>query len=96
MAPKRNAATGASLNSAVPASPAKNPPVTKSTSSSSSSSKASIKNAQDAQQILQGVYNNYVDNTPQRVKLIDTFMVFLMLVGALQFVYCVIAGNYVS
>ena len=33
--------------------------------------------------------------TPQRTKLIDVFMVFLMVVGALQFVYCVIAGNYV-
>ena len=34
--------------------------------------------------------------TPQRTKLIDAFMAFLMVVGGLQFVYCVVAGNYVS
>ncbi len=56
----------------------------------------SIRNAQDAQQIVQGVWNNYVDKTPQRVKLIDAFMLFLIIVGALQFGYCVLAGNYVS
>lgn len=34
--------------------------------------------------------------TPQRVKLMDTFMGFLALVGALQFLYAVLGGNYVS
>ncbi|KAK4565252.1 oligosaccharyltransferase complex subunit epsilon [Recurvomyces mirabilis] len=68
----------------------------KSTSSKSSSTSASaaIRNPQDAQQILLGIWNSYVDKTPQRTKLLDTFMGFLMLVGVLQFVYCVIAGNY--
>jgi oligosaccharyltransferase complex subunit epsilon len=56
----------------------------------------SIRNTQDAQQIAQGVWNNYVEKTPQRVKLIDAFMLFLIIVGALQFGYCVLAGNYVS
>jgi hypothetical protein len=42
------------------------------------------------------VWNNYVEKTPQRVKLIDAFMLFLIVVGALQFGYCVLAGNYVS
>jgi uncharacterized membrane protein len=55
-----------------------------------------VKNAQDVQQIVQGVWDNYVRKTPQRVKLIDTFMAFLVVVGGLQFVYCVLAGNYVS
>lgn len=36
-----------------------------------------------------------MDTTPQRTKLIDVFMSFLVVVGVLQFVYCVIAGNYV-
>lgn len=35
-------------------------------------------------------------DTPQRTKLIDAFLGFLVVVGGLQFVYCVIAGNYVS
>lgn len=63
---------------------------------SASSSTGSLRNAQDAQQILLGIWNNYVDRTPQRVKLLDVFMVFLMTVGLLQFVYVVLVGNYVS
>ena len=34
--------------------------------------------------------------TPQRTKLVDVFLVFLAAVGALQFLYCILAGNYVS
>lgn len=30
------------------------------------------------------------------MKLIDVFMAFLVVVGGVQFVYCVLAGNYVS
>jgi oligosaccharyltransferase complex subunit epsilon len=41
------------------------------------------------------VWDRYVQDTPQRVKLIDVFMTFLILVGVLQFLYCVIGGNYV-
>jgi hypothetical protein len=37
-----------------------------------------------------------VEETPQRAKLIDVFMGFLLVVGGLQFLYCVLAGNYVS
>ncbi|KAF2772128.1 defender against death DAD protein [Teratosphaeria nubilosa] len=54
----------------------------------------SARNAQDAQRIALGVWNNYVTKTPQRVKLLDAFMGFLIVVGVLQFVYCVVAGNY--
>ncbi|KAF1981340.1 defender against death DAD protein, partial [Aulographum hederae CBS 113979] len=48
----------------------------------------------EAQQILTGVWQNYVQRTPQRTKLVDVFMAFLVVVGALQFVYCVIVGNF--
>ncbi|KAF8477188.1 DAD family-domain-containing protein [Kalaharituber pfeilii] len=40
------------------------------------------------------VWDNYVTSTPQRTKLIDVFMGFLVVTGVLQFVYCVVAGNY--
>ena len=46
--------------------------------------------------ILSILSQKYVANTPSRTKLIDAFLVFLMAVGVLQFVYCVVAGNYVS
>lgn len=90
MAPKKNAA----------ASPAPTPQSNIKPSQLSSASKtpttSTPRNANDAQQILLGIYNNYLDQTPQRVKLIDAFMAFLVVVGVLQFVYCVLAGNYVS
>lgn len=54
-----------------------------------------IRNAQDVQEIAIGVWNGYVDKTPQRTKLLDAFMAFLVIVGVLQFAYCVVAGNYV-
>ncbi|KAK4128575.1 defender against death DAD protein [Parathielavia appendiculata] len=44
--------------------------------------------------IINNVLSHYLDTTPQRTKLLDAFMVFLVAVGALQFVYCVLAGNY--
>ncbi|KAF2786404.1 defender against death DAD protein, partial [Melanomma pulvis-pyrius CBS 109.77] len=61
-------------------------PAPKSTSKPGSSTNAS--------DILQGVWDKYVHKTPQRVKLLDSFMAFLVVVGALQFVYCCIVGNF--
>ena len=60
-------------------------------------SKVSYKSSsnQSPQQIALGIWQNYLDTTPQRTKLIDVFMAFLVVVGGLQFLYCVIAGNYV-
>ena len=108
MAPKKNISTTPSP-SAVPTSAAKptagvtsasgqptraaNKP---SSTTTSSSNNGQVRNAQDLQNIGLGVWNKYVDQTPQRVKLLDAFLVFLMAVGVLQFVYCVIAGNFVS
>ncbi|KAF8863448.1 defender against death DAD protein [Acephala macrosclerotiorum] len=89
MAPKRNAreqtpsaaaTTQASSTPAVPAIPTK------------ASLKA--KDNQSPQEVALGIWQNYLDTTPQRTKLIDVFMGFLVVVGVLQFVYCVIAGNY--
>lgn len=45
--------------------------------------------------VLQNIYNYYMTETPQRTKLLDAFLVFLAAVGALQFVYCIVAGNFV-
>ncbi|KAL2064794.1 hypothetical protein VTL71DRAFT_3934 [Oculimacula yallundae] len=61
---------------------------------SKSSLKSSNSNNQSPQEIALGIWQNYLDKTPQRTKLIDVFMSFLVVVGVLQFVYCVIAGNY--
>jgi oligosaccharyltransferase complex subunit epsilon len=58
-------------------------------------SAAKPKSSNDAQDILQGVWNRYVEKTPQRTKLLDSFMLFLVVVGALQFLYVVLVGNFV-
>ncbi|KAL1609241.1 oligosaccharyltransferase complex subunit epsilon [Nothophoma quercina] len=57
-------------------------------------SAAKPKSSNDAQDILQGVWNRYVEKTPQRTKLLDSFMLFLVVVGALQFAYVVLVGNF--
>ena len=61
--------------------------------SSSSSASSQSNNAQD---VLFGLWNNYTKDTPQRVKLVDCFLAFLVGVGVLQFVYAVVGGSYVS
>ncbi|KAF1932281.1 defender against death DAD protein [Didymella exigua CBS 183.55] len=57
-------------------------------------SAAKLKSSNDAQDILQGVWNRYVEKTSQRTKLLDSFMLFLVVVGALQFLYVVLVGNF--
>lgn len=66
-----------------------------STPSQSKSIPAAKTGAANWDKVLQNIYNYYMDATPQRTKLIDVFLVFLLAVGALQFLYCVLAGNYV-
>ncbi|EAU35632.1 conserved hypothetical protein [Aspergillus terreus NIH2624] len=41
------------------------------------------------------VWEQYLATTSQRTMLLDAFMAFLVLVGGIQFVYCVLAGNFV-
>lgn len=45
--------------------------------------------------VVSDVVSHYVKTTPQRTKLIDVFMAYLAVVGAIQFLYCILAGNYV-
>jgi oligosaccharyltransferase complex subunit epsilon len=70
-------------------------PTPSSTSTPARPSRPAPASKNDAQDILQGVWNKYTKNTPQRVKLLDTFMGFLVAVGALQFLYVVLVGNFV-
>ncbi len=89
MAPKRNAAARVNAPAqhiARPITPTPQPVVVK--------SKKKKDNLNPAE-IAQSIWQKYADETPQRTKLIDLFMAFLVVVGVLQFVYCVIVGNYV-
>ncbi|KAH6650151.1 DAD family protein [Chaetomium tenue] len=50
--------------------------------------------AQTWDRIAQNLVAHYTATTPQRTKLLDAFLAFLVAVGGLQFAYCVLAGNY--
>jgi oligosaccharyltransferase complex subunit epsilon len=43
---------------------------------------------------LQSLWNAYLDTTPSRLKFIDSFLVFLVLSGVIQFVYCVLVTSF--
>ncbi|KAK3341514.1 DAD/Ost2, partial [Lasiosphaeria hispida] len=63
-------------------------PAKKTTTATAAASK------QNWDQVVTNLVKYYQDSTPQRTKLIDAFLAFLAVVGVLQFVYCVLAGNY--
>jgi len=71
-----------------PSTPAPAPAPVKQVAKSAPSSK------QNWDHVVVNLANHYQKKTPQRTKLIDAFLAFLVVVGALQFVYCVLAGNY--
>ncbi|KAG6025982.1 hypothetical protein E4U19_002843 [Claviceps sp. Clav32 group G5] len=70
------------------------PTTTKTKSSLSSSTSSSRSSRANWDEVLLNIYQHYTKETPQRTKLIDVFLLFLVVVGALQFLYCVLAGNY--
>jgi hypothetical protein len=47
------------------------------------------------QEIVLHVWDKYIQDTPSRTLFLDVFLLYLVLNGAVQFVYCVIGGNYV-
>ncbi|PYH71602.1 putative oligosaccharyl transferase subunit Dad1 [Aspergillus vadensis CBS 113365] len=97
MAPKRTA-TPATTGPV----PAPSPPTMPSASSSSapaassslSSGPKTLTQNSSIYDIAHTVWQQYLATTPQRTMLLDAFMGFLVLVGGVQFVYCVVGGNY--
>lgn len=59
------------------------------------SARDSIDVHQTPYKIALGIWQNYLELTPPRTKIVDVFMAFLFVVGVFQFIYCNIAGNYV-
>ncbi|KAJ5543354.1 hypothetical protein N7535_005782 [Penicillium sp. DV-2018c] len=90
MAPKRHAASTTSATAS--SAPAPAPPTT--LTPKLSSGPATLKTNASAAEIAQHVWQQYASTTPQRTLLLDAFMAFLVLVGGLQFLYCILAGNY--
>ncbi|KAI0852674.1 DAD family-domain-containing protein [Daldinia vernicosa] len=91
MAPKKSAT--ATTPAPVPAT-APIAPTAPTTAPSVAVAKTSASGPQSINQIAWNIVEHYQKTTPQRTKLLDVFMAFLVVVGGLQFAYCVLAGNY--
>ena len=48
----------------------------------------------DSGNAVETLWRAYVDTTPGRLKFIDSFLVFLMLSGVMQFLYCILVTNF--
>lgn len=44
--------------------------------------------------VLAKFYDEYQTNTPKKLKLIDSYLVYILLTGILQFAYCVLVGTF--
>ncbi|GAA5835835.1 hypothetical protein JCM3766R1_005863 [Sporobolomyces carnicolor] len=92
--PARRVVSSTAPPSSTPSSPATAPAAT--------STPATVVDAKEAVQDLkngfaasvQGLWKGYHEQTPSRLKLIDGFMLFLMLTGIAQFAYCVAVTNF--
>lgn len=87
MAPKKQAGSSTQAASSTTA---------KTTGPSPSTGAVSLSPNSNVQEIIVHIWKQYIAKTPQRTLLLDAFMGFLVLVGVVQFLYCVLAGNYVS
>ncbi|PGH17912.1 hypothetical protein AJ79_00811 [Helicocarpus griseus UAMH5409] len=98
MAPKRRVASSSPAPQAQPASTSSPTPTPAKTASGgapfNAPSVASFSPNSPTQDIVAGIWQRYLAHTPKRTLMLDAFMAFLVIVGAVQFVYCVLAGNY--
>ncbi|KAL8608459.1 Dolichyl-diphosphooligosaccharide-protein glycosyltransferase subunit dad1 [Nucella lapillus] len=44
--------------------------------------------------VLKKSYDEYVQNTPQRLKLVDAYLFYIVLTGVIQFGYCCLVGTF--
>jgi oligosaccharyltransferase complex subunit epsilon len=44
--------------------------------------------------VLTKFYDEYLNNTPKKLKLIDAYLVYILLTGIMQFAYCVLVGTF--
>lgn len=51
--------------------------------------------SEDFSKVVNSLVNNYVEKATVRTKIIDSFMVFLVGLGILQFVFCILVGTFV-
>lgn len=44
--------------------------------------------------IIVRFYNEYTQTTPQRLKIVDAYLLYIMLTGIIQFAYCCLVGTF--
>lgn len=44
--------------------------------------------------VLSKFYEEYVNNTPKRLKLVDAYLLYIVLTGVFQFIYCALVGTF--
>ncbi|VDH91645.1 dolichyl-diphosphooligosaccharide--protein glycosyltransferase subunit dad1-like [Mytilus galloprovincialis] len=44
--------------------------------------------------VLSKFYDEYVNNTPKRLKLVDAYLLYIVLTGVFQFIYCALVGTF--
>lgn len=44
--------------------------------------------------VLSKFYNEYTTKTPKKLKLIDAYLLYVLLTGVVQFAYCVMVGTF--
>ena len=44
--------------------------------------------------VISKFYDEYMNSTPKRLKIIDAFLFYVMLTGIVQFAYCALVGTF--
>ncbi|KAH8392924.1 hypothetical protein KR215_010982 [Drosophila sulfurigaster] len=44
--------------------------------------------------VVSKFYNDYVQNTPKKLKMVDIYLGYILLTGIIQFVYCCLVGTF--
>jgi oligosaccharyltransferase complex subunit epsilon len=56
--------------------------------------KAPSKSMPPSLNAVHSLWKTYNEQTPDRLKFVDSFLLFIMLSGALQFLYCILVTNF--
>lgn len=44
--------------------------------------------------VVKRFYDDYVQSTPKKLKIIDAYLLYILLTGIIQFVYCCLVGTF--
>lgn len=44
--------------------------------------------------VVRKFYDEYMNSTPKKLKIVDAYLFYIMLTGIIQFVYCALVGTF--